>query len=88
MRDAPRRSNASKIAQSRAEAAKRDSVKAGGGGSVGMAERAGANLLTLKCAICKVGFFPGGSDAQIKAHADSKHAKLSYQECFPTHTFS
>jgi Zinc-binding len=79
----PCSSNASKINRARAEAAKRDAVKPGGGGASGKAERMGAGALNLKCAICLAAFLSTQSKTQLTEHMDSKHPKMTFEQCFP-----
>jgi len=58
---------------------------AGGGGAKGMAERSGLGGLAMQCNICKAQFPMTQSKVQLSEHADSKHPKAAFAECFPTY---
>merc|ERR1712039_863887 len=73
--------NANKTAMSRAKnQAKAAKEAAGGGGSAGQAKRTAA--MDLKCTVC-MQCFPTTQRKAAEAHAESKHPKSSFAECFP-----
>ncbi|KAJ1439617.1 hypothetical protein B484DRAFT_443937 [Ochromonadaceae sp. CCMP2298] len=53
----------------------------GGGGAAGIKERTG--VAGLNCSICRVNFVSAKMISQLKCHWESKHAKLTFAECFP-----
>ena len=75
-------SNAAKNAVARARADARDAVKPGGGGAEGMKARLGGGS-KAQCAICKAEV-NGNSRVQLQQHFESKHAKESFEKCWPT----
>ena len=71
--------NAQKSATARARNLK-NAPKVGGGGAAGVAER--QNVLGLKCEMCMQPF-PTNQVKAAKMHAETKHPKQTFQECFP-----
>uniref|UniRef100_A0A7S2QQ54 At2g23090-like zinc-binding domain-containing protein n=1 Tax=Zooxanthella nutricula TaxID=1333877 RepID=A0A7S2QQ54_9DINO len=61
-------------------AAKAKAEAAGGGGASGKASRTAA--MDLKCSVC-MQCFPNTQVKAAQAHAESKHPKSSFAECFP-----
>jgi len=45
--------------------------------------KANEKALSIVCAICKQPFLGTTSAKSLKEHSDSKHAKQTYQQCFP-----
>lgn len=55
--------------------------KAGGGGADGMKARLGGGN-KVQCAICKTEV-NGNSRVQLQQHFDSKHSKMTFEQCWP-----
>jgi hypothetical protein len=62
--------------------AKKDAKGAGGGGAAGKEARMTSSE-AINCAVCKAPFTSARFKTQLTSHHDSKHSKLSFQECFP-----
>jgi len=39
--------------------------------------------MTIQCAICKTPFMGNSGKVVLQQHADSKHPKLTFDQCFP-----
>jgi len=68
-------------------ARERNAKKAGdnkstGGGKAGFSERTESKLSTT-CEICRATFTSTKMKAQLKQHWESKHARNTFNECFP-----
>ena len=76
-------SNASKVARARADNAKAAAAEGkGGGGAKGMAERLQGGAMR-KCTICLATFQANQPRVQLAHHVESKHAKDTFEKCFP-----
>jgi hypothetical protein len=73
--------NGNKSAQKRERnAAKKKPVK----GEASTLKAKAAAMSQLKCSICMTPFQVTSSEKILKGHAENKHPKKSYAECFPS----
>ena len=45
--------------------------------------KANEKVLNIVCKICKQAFMCTTNEQQLRVHADNKHAKLKFEDCFP-----
>jgi len=46
--------------------------------------KANEKALTIVCSVCKQTFLCTSNPKTLKEHADNKHSKNTFSECFPT----
>ena len=60
-------------------------AKPGGGGKAGIQARNGGGA-QISCSICKTAMNAKSARKMLQEHVDSKHAKATFAQCFPTYT--
>ncbi|PSC69625.1 small conserved [Micractinium conductrix] len=71
--------NAQKTAMARAKA--QEKAKGASGGKSQLKDNAKA--LSIVCNICRQSFLCNMTEAKLKEHSDSRHAKNTFADCFP-----